>query len=514
MRRSRSVRIVACAQALALFLAAFPVRSAAGGGGRAQQPSSARGTTGGVQALGTLSFSPDGPSLAGPQAVAPSLSLPVLPDAKTLALPARTPGLPLSESRVEPAAPALPLQETSVEDASKSGLRPDRAPLGREEAAGVRPLSLVESAPSERGPRETSPRRGGETVLEPLGKVVRGLPGAPSGETLSTLYDGSSLSGDGEVGPSVSAGSGETSVPASARLHPSREGLGRGALLATLVPGAAAVGTFGYALQTPLGETLRQAASGALGMLTQAGDLIGNGLAFYLAVPQLYQAVKDGEDRTSASRGLLMISANLALGLVNAAVAGKLFWGVQNLFGAGVMLAAMAAGAWLKSRGKGGLATDSPSDPSWGRWKRLTHRLAGDRALHATTLASLAIFAGSVAAFYAAAAVVPTALAALLSTQAIAALSLGIQIVTGAMYLMMFLPDILAVARGTPAKGFTPAFSLSFFLASVALFVWAAGTAVEQPLLSPEWWQFVIYAAQNAVYGVVSFVSYRVSRKS
>ena len=224
--------------------------------------------------------------------------------------------------------------------------------------------------------------------------------------------------------------------------------------------------------------------------LGQAGYWIGNFLAFLFSIPQIHKTFKDGDAKgTPAWRAAVFAAAGLLLGLVSATVADKAFWGIQNVFGAVSMLAVYPAAWWLREGAK-------------------------VRPLVGTAVVTLAALAASVGLYYRAAAIVPALLAHWMSAAAISQAMLWIQVATGALYFLLFLPDMISVARGQAPKSFTPLLSLAFFAASAGFVVWTVQAALAAVPGSPQQMQFLIYAGLNAAYAVVSFASYYFARKA
>lgn len=222
----------------------------------------------------------------------------------------------------------------------------------------------------------------------------------------------------------------------------------------------------------------------------QAGYVIGNFLAFLFSIPQIHKTFKDGDAKsTPAWRAAVFAAAGLALGLVSATVADKAFWGIQNVFGAVSMLSVYPVAWWLR-------------------------RGAKINPLVGTAVVTLAALVASVGLYYGAAAIVPTLLAHLMAPAAVSQAMLWIQAATGALYFLLFLPDMISVARGQAPKSFTPAFSLAFFAASAAFVVWTVQAALAAVPGSPQQMQFLIYAGLNAAYAAVSFASYYFARKA
>lgn len=252
----------------------------------------------------------------------------------------------------------------------------------------------------------------------------------------------------------------------------------------------------------------------------QAGYAIGNTLGFLFPIPQVYKTFKDGNAKAAPlGRIAILVAASLALGLVNATIAGKWFWGVQNIFGAVISLSIIPIARWLGGKAPKASSPDAPGDPSRpsdaapgtaGRgWSPAA--LLRDKALLGTLAVTAAALALSAGIYFAAAAVVPGLLTHLLTAAGISKLALAIQAVTGGLYFLLFVPDIVSLLRGTPPKGFTPGFSMSFFIASLGFVLWTGQMAHSFPGGSPERQQFLIYLALNAAYAVLSFVSWVVA---
>ncbi|MBI5241795.1 MAG: hypothetical protein HY926_15085 [Elusimicrobia bacterium] len=165
---------------------------------------------------------------------------------------------------------------------------------------------------------------------------------------------------------------------------------------------------------------------------------------------------------------------------------------MQNVFGGLTLLAPLAIGKLLAKSGV---------------------QLSGAGAMAATAAACAALLAVSFGLYAAAAALVPAVLPVLLGKAGISALTLAIQVATGAAFLALFTPDIGAILKKKAPEGFTPFFSLLFAVASIGFIAWTLQKAVAAPLNSPEQVRYIIYAAQNVVYAVVAMLSYAHSRK-
>lgn len=231
--------------------------------------------------------------------------------------------------------------------------------------------------------------------------------------------------------------------------------------------------------------------------LGQAGYWVGNALAFVFPIPEVFKAIQGGKVGAPAWRAGILVTASLALGLVNATVAGMPFWGIQNTFAAAAMLMAWPAARWGR-KAAGGDAQG----------------LSKKRTLIATAVASVIALAAATALYFGAAAVVPAALAAAFGAAAIANVTFGIMAATGGAFFLLFLPDIISIVRGQAPKGFTPGFSLLFLLASLGFVVWTGHLAWIAEPGSPQAAQYGLYAALNAAYVLVSGASWWIGRRA
>ena len=264
---------------------------------------------------------------------------------------------------------------------------------------------------------------------------------------------------------------------------------------AQVVAGGAATGAVLIGIQQALSHAAVQAPSWGkvLDVFGAAGYYLGNGLAFVFAVPQMLKTFEDGHHgATPVKRALLGMAASLALGLISAPLGGQLFWGVQNIFGALTLVAPLLIGKVLAARGV---------------------TLTGSRAVAATAASAAVLLAASFGLYAAAAAVLPVLLPALLGQAGVSALTLAIQVATGAAFLFLFAPDVSAIFKKKAPTGFTPLFSLLFSLASAGFIAWTLQKAVAAPVGSAERLQYIIYAAQNILYAAVSWLSYVYGRK-
>ncbi|MDE2293194.1 MAG: hypothetical protein KGL53_14020, partial [Elusimicrobia bacterium] len=259
---------------------------------------------------------------------------------------------------------------------------------------------------------------------------------------------------------------------------------------AAVAGGLGALGAAGWRFTKAVaGQTRWERALGAAGW---AGYALGNALAFVFAVPQIYKTFLDGgAAKTPAWRAWTGVSASLLLGLVLGPLSGHAFWGVQNVYSGMTLLAPMIVGRLLERRGH-------PLDPKHAHlW---------------TALTAAALFVPGLGLYYGAAAVMPGLLHAALGAQGVRQLALAIQVATGAMFFLLFMPDIVSILRRKAPQGFTPLFSLLFFAASAGFIAWTLQMAQAAAPGSPERVQYLVYAAQNAAYAVVSFLSYWAAR--
>ncbi|MFA6004372.1 MAG: hypothetical protein WC881_09920 [Elusimicrobiota bacterium] len=262
---------------------------------------------------------------------------------------------------------------------------------------------------------------------------------------------------------------------------------------------AAVVGAVTASAALSAGPALTASAGGVslghkiLDGLGWSGNMVGNGLGMVFALPQILKTFKDGNaSGTPKWRAVVGTAASLALGLVNAPLDGQSFWGVQNLFGALTLIAPLAIGPVL-ARGPG-------------RWSA--------RAIWGWTAAvSLGLLAASIGMYAGAAAVMPVLLHAVFSPAGLGWLTLGIQVATGGMLLLLFVPDIVSLLKKQAPEGFTSMFSMLFFVASLAFVVWTLQQAWDAPAGSKDRIRYLVYCGQNVLYAVVSGVSYILSRR-
>jgi MFS family permease len=173
------------------------------------------------------------------------------------------------------------------------------------------------------------------------------------------------------------------------------------------------------------------------------------------------------------------------LGLICAPILHKSLWGVQNIFGGLTLLVPLFIGS-------------------------LAGRVRG-RGLKETVLISAGALAMSAAGYFAVAAILPGLLASLFSAAAIAKIALVVQFATSAMFLWMFLPDVVKVLRGKAAGGFSPGFNLMFFLSALGSMIWAVPSAWIYSGADQDTYRLIF--AVNAIYALASFVSFWFARR-
>ena len=217
--------------------------------------------------------------------------------------------------------------------------------------------------------------------------------------------------------------------------------------------------------------------------LSVGGYVAGNVGAAIFPLVQIYQTFHGKS--TPRSRAIIGALASLALGLICAPILHKTLWGVQNIFGGLTLLVPLLLGA-LKGRVRGS-------------------------GLKETALISAAALAVSAAVYFAAAAAVPALLSAAFSAAVIAKIVLAVQFATSAMFLWMFLPDVVKVLRGKAAGGFSPGFNLMFFLSAVGSALWAVPSAWIYSGADQNTYRLIF--AVNAIYALASFVSYWFARR-
>ncbi len=420
--------------------------------------------------------------------------------------------LPVSGVSAVPAAasPALPVLPDSVISDAQATVSAAAA-----QAVGAVPAALAAAAASAAPAAAAVSAAGSSSVSKsasvPETSAAKGLRSARAGsaapahqrsdeaswQQASQLFDNArGRSAGAASAPELSASA--SPVPALAR--PPRATSARVAAAVAAPIAAAAIShsaraaastVYHSALRAALGSA---AAAGAASLpwYATAGNFIGNGLAFYFALPQIYQTMRDGNAQaTPWRRALLLIGASVLLGGVNAVIAHSMFWGVQNLFGALSMAAVFPLAKLLRGR-----------------------KVSAAKAKWLTAAITAGVGAVSVLAFLAAAHVVPPLLAALLpSFLSATQLTVGIQAVTSVFFLSLFVPDIKSLLSGKVPESFTPSFSMSFFLSSVAFMAWMKGELALVAPHSSAWLRWEIYFWVNAAYAIVSFISYIAAKR-
>jgi uncharacterized protein with PQ loop repeat len=218
-------------------------------------------------------------------------------------------------------------------------------------------------------------------------------------------------------------------------------------------------------------------------VLSQTGYVAGNVGAAIFPLVQIYETFHGKS--TPKWRAIIGAAASLALGLICAPILHKSLWGVQNIFGGITLLVPLLLGS-LKGRVRG-------------------------NGLKETALISAAAVAVSAAVYFAVAATLPGLLAAAFSAAAIAKIALVVQFATSAMFLWMFLPDVVKVLRGKAAGGFSPGFNLMFFLSAVGSMVWAVPSAWIYSGADQNTYRLIF--AVNAIYALASFLSFWFARR-
>jgi uncharacterized protein with PQ loop repeat len=218
-------------------------------------------------------------------------------------------------------------------------------------------------------------------------------------------------------------------------------------------------------------------------VLSQAGYVAGNVGAAVFPLVQIYETFHGKS--TPKARAIVGAAASLALGLISAPILHKTLWGVQNIFGGLTLLVPLLIGG-------------------------LAGRVRG-RGLKETALITAAALAVSAVAYFAVAATLPGLLAAAFSAAAVAKIALVVQFTTSAMFLWMFLPDVVKVLRGKAAGGFSPGFNLMFFLSALGSMVWAVPSAwiFDDALQGTYRMIFIV----NAIYALASFLSFWFARR-
>lgn len=461
--------------ALVLLAAVFPGRSAAQeirvervaftapvGGAAAAAPSGALFSGAGFVSGAAPSLPAPAPVLgAVPSALAPSAA-----------------GAPaLAALRLAPAAAAGVSRTQAAAAAAEAAAKPAAPERDAARKAGTDSSSELHAGPATNTARRASPAL--EAAPRANAAVADG-PRSAENEREEAQRDFSALLGErlaegkGEAASPETAAHGPAALAVGNGLAPARPG--RGARLLSGVPAVLALGAPGVL-------ALAHPSVAAWHVLSQAGYVAGNVGAAIFPLVQIYQTFHGKS--TPRSRAIIGAAASLALGLISAPLLHKSLWGVQNVFGGITLLVPLFLG-FIKGRVRGS-------------------------GLKETALISAAALAVSVAAYFGAAAALPGLLAAVFSAAVIAKITLVVQLATSAMFLWMFLPDVVKVLRGKAAGGFSPGFNLMFFLSAVGSMVWALPSA----------WIFAdahqgtyrMIFAVNAIYALASFVSFWFARR-
>lgn len=430
------------------------------------------------------------PGAAGVAPVAPSLAAPSV----ALSLPS---GLSPSLVLPKPATAVKAGFAPTVASVRSEPFQAARAPVAQARAA----VATSNAAPTLAFP--SAARGRGEMAGRDAGPAAEPATGRPA--ALSTLKEaGRAFVGSGVTVDAASSvlfdGSAErralvngVSDPIEAKASPAKR---RGVGLALKKAVAAGVLITGLRMAVPQLPALPAEGSfwrRALDATGRGGYIVGNVLAFAFAVPQIYKTFKDGgATKTPVWRAVVGASASLSLGLVSAPLAKQMFWGVQNVFGGLALAAPILIGAYLARRGL---------------------KFSARKAAALTAATTALLFAPSFAMYAVAAEAVPGAIASTLGAVAVGHVALGLQIATGLAFFLLFVPDIVAIVKGKAPKGFTSMFSMLFALASVGFIAWTLQMAAAAPAGSSERAQFLIYAAQNAAYALVSLVSWYYARR-
>jgi len=445
-----------------------------------------------IRAVSGRASTPGASGSAGAMSL-PNVLAPLSPAALTGSL---TPSMAaLASPSLTPSAAALGGHSRTLPVLASPSMLPSAA-VAVAPAAAAGPLAALKAFVSGAPAAPSVPGAPG-AARAPVKPGEQGLPAEASGADAKGFADAAFRRLQSEASASASG-----DVPAVVAGPASRNWKQRlGAAAATLaVGGGMAVansGTHAAGVLPPVTSASGPSFSVIGQYLGQAGYWMGNALAFVFPIPEVYKAISGGKVAVPAWRAGILVSASLALGLVNATVAGMPLWGIQNIFAASVMLLAWPAARWGKSAAKG-----DPAGP--GKKKSMA-------ATVVTVGVALALAAGG---YYAAAAVVPAALALTFGAASIGGITLGIMATTGGAFFLLFLPDIISIVRGKAPHGFTPGFSLMFLLASLGFVVWTGHLAWIAEAGSPQRAQFGLYAALNAAYVLVSGASWWVGRRA
>ncbi|MFI5360799.1 MAG: hypothetical protein ACHQ49_02420 [Elusimicrobiota bacterium] len=275
--------------------------------------------------------------------------------------------------------------------------------------------------------------------------------------------------GEGSAVPTgLDARSIPSARPASSRLSaPIRYGAG----IAAAVPAVLAIGLHAAA------PTVLHLTAAHWHSISNVGYVIGNAGSSIFPLFEIYEALRG--KKAPKFRAILGAVASLALGLINAPVLHKTFWGLQNVFGGVTLLVPLLIAARSgRVRGRG-------------------FRETGWIATGAVAVAAVLTIA--------AAAAVPSLLAALFTAAAVGKITLGIQIATSAMFLWMFLPDAVKALRGRAAGGFSRGFSLMFLVSSLGFMLWTLPSA--WLFSDPHQGMYRMIFGVNAIYVATSYLS-------
>lgn len=270
--------------------------------------------------------------------------------------------------------------------------------------------------------------------------------------------------------------------------------------------------TFDGRVRRPDGSAGVLAAAGGVALplglkaptLGVASYAAANALSVAFPMPQVYRTYREGH-----ARGFPVVRASLGafgtilLGMVNAPMLDKPFWGAMHIFVGLGMLAPFFIGKLLEKKGSGPRTWLAPEGKKG--LAKLWARAKGDGAFARTLLAAAPLLAASAALYAAAAAVVP-GLMAQLTPAASDNVLLGLQLFKAALFMAVFAPDIVALIKGKEPKGFTMAFNLVFF-ASVASFTAWGFTAAAAEEAGPIRDQYLVLALRNLGESVASALS-------
>ena len=240
--------------------------------------------------------------------------------------------------------------------------------------------------------------------------------------------------------------------------------------------------------------------------LGSVGYDLANVLSVAFPLPEAYQAFRRGHAHGfPLARAILGAVGTIALGTINAVMLGKPLWGVMHVFIGLGMIAPYVIGRALEKRGPMHYAP-----PQWAvkptLRQSLGDRLRRDRAVLATAAVAAVMLALGIGVYAAAASFVPALLAAHLTASGVAALLLGIQIAKGALFVAVFAPDVAALARGKPTRGFSTAFT-AIYLASVAAFTLWGFSAAAMTAAGPIRDQYLVAGVRNLFETVASALS-------